>query len=93
MIQTLQVMLPERHTYTAYLYIMYQTGAGNLLWVVVWLLVTSDTPAKHKRIKEIEKNYIMKSIGESPESKVSLFMLLGPSYRCCEETVTYSLQL
>lgn len=75
---------------------MYQTGAGNLLWVVVWLLVTSDTPAKHKRIKEIEKNYIMKSIGESPESKVSLYLfifilLLESSYRCCKETITYSL--
>ncbi|PVD36714.1 hypothetical protein C0Q70_03700 [Pomacea canaliculata] len=52
--------------------IFYLSGAGNLLWVVVWLLVTSDTPAKHKRIKEIEKNYIMKSIGESPESKARI---------------------
>ncbi|XP_025084627.1 sialin-like isoform X4 [Pomacea canaliculata] len=45
------------------------TGIGNLVWVVVWFVVTADTPAKHKRISEAERNYIQSSIGDTPEDK------------------------
>ncbi|XP_025084632.1 sialin-like [Pomacea canaliculata] len=49
--------------------IFYLSGLGNLLWVVVWFVVTADTPTKHKWISEAEKNYILRSIGETPEDK------------------------
>ncbi|PVD36710.1 hypothetical protein C0Q70_03696 [Pomacea canaliculata] len=50
--------------------IFYLSGRiGNLVWVVVWFVVTADTPAKHKRISEAERNYIQSSIGDTPEDK------------------------
>ncbi|XP_025084629.1 sialin-like [Pomacea canaliculata] len=52
--------------------IFYLSGIGNLVWVVVWFVVTADTPAKHKRISEAERNYIQSSIGDTPEDKEKL---------------------
>ncbi|PVD36708.1 hypothetical protein C0Q70_03694 [Pomacea canaliculata] len=50
--------------------IFYLSGSiGNLVWVVVWFVVTADTPDKHKRISEAERNYIQRSIGDTPEDK------------------------
>ncbi|XP_025084620.1 sialin-like isoform X2 [Pomacea canaliculata] len=49
--------------------IFYLSGIGNLVWVVVWFVVTADTPDKHKRISEAERNYIQRSIGDTPEDK------------------------
>ncbi|XP_025079852.1 sialin-like [Pomacea canaliculata] len=45
---------------------------GNLVWVVVWCIVTADTPAQHKRISEVERNYIQSSIGDTLEKKETL---------------------
>ncbi|PVD36705.1 hypothetical protein C0Q70_03691 [Pomacea canaliculata] len=52
--------------------VFYLTGVGNLLWVVVWFVVTADTPAQHKRISEVERNYILSSIGDTLEKKQTL---------------------
>ncbi|XP_025084617.1 sialin-like isoform X2 [Pomacea canaliculata] len=68
--------------------IFYLSGLGNLLWVVVWFMVTADTPAKHKRISEAERNYIETSIGESQVKKETLptpwraIFTSGPVWAC-----------
>ncbi|XP_025084625.1 sialin-like isoform X3 [Pomacea canaliculata] len=49
--------------------IFYLSGIGSIVWVVVWFVVTADTPAKHKRISEAERNYIQSSIGDTPHDK------------------------
>ncbi|XP_035826364.1 sialin [Aplysia californica] len=50
--------------------IFYLSGLFYLLWVMAWFPVTSDTPAKHKRISAREQNYIETSIGKSSVAKV-----------------------
>ncbi|XP_025084631.1 sialin-like isoform X2 [Pomacea canaliculata] len=68
--------------------IFYLAGIGNLVWVVVWFVVTADTPAKHKRISEVERSYILNSIGETPEDKERLatpwraMFTSGPVWAC-----------
>ncbi|KAH9523365.1 hypothetical protein Btru_039836 [Bulinus truncatus] len=50
--------------------IFYLAGACNFVWVVAWLIMTSDTPAKHKWISEREKLYIESCIGQGDVKKV-----------------------
>ncbi|XP_025095477.1 uncharacterized transporter slc-17.2-like isoform X2 [Pomacea canaliculata] len=42
--------------------IFYVIGGVALLWVVVWMLFTSNTPAQHRRITDIERRYIQSSL-------------------------------
>ncbi|KAJ8300487.1 hypothetical protein KUTeg_022006, partial [Tegillarca granosa] len=39
------------------------TGGLTVIWVLVWFLTTSDSPATHRFITEVEKQYILSSIG------------------------------
>ncbi|XP_041369663.1 sialin-like [Gigantopelta aegis] len=38
--------------------IFYVLGGVSLIWVALWGLLVSDSPAQHKRISKIEKKYI-----------------------------------
>ncbi|XP_061194089.1 sialin-like [Saccostrea echinata] len=42
--------------------IFYILGIVNTIWVVLWMLLTSDSPEGHKRISHIEKLYIRQSL-------------------------------
>ncbi|PVD36706.1 hypothetical protein C0Q70_03692 [Pomacea canaliculata] len=83
--------------------IFYLSGVGNLLWVVVWCIVTADTPAQHKRISEVERNYIQSSIGDTLEKKEILptpwrgIFTSAPFWACvvaeiCSTYTAYTLQ-
>ncbi|XP_076452082.1 sialin-like [Babylonia areolata] len=52
--------------------IFYLAGAGNILWVLVWVWFVRDTPVKDPRITAAERDYILTSIGERPDAKVKL---------------------
>ncbi|XP_046326763.2 sialin-like [Haliotis rufescens] len=43
--------------------IFYVFGAGNLVWVGLWLMLSADNPRKHKFISEKEIAYIERKIG------------------------------
>ncbi|XP_025084611.1 sialin-like isoform X1 [Pomacea canaliculata] len=84
--------------------IFYLSGIGNLLWVVVWCIVTADTPAQHKRISEVERNYIQSSIGDNTEKKEILptpwraIFTSAPFWACvvaeiCSTYTAYTLQM
>ncbi|XP_067658863.1 sialin-like [Haliotis asinina] len=45
--------------------IFYIFGAANLVWVVVWMLVSADCPRKHRFISEKEIAYIERKIGSN----------------------------
>ena len=51
-----------------------------MLWVITWFVFTADTPSQSKRISLLERDYILESIGERPDTKVleqkSLLLLL-----------------
>lgn len=45
--------------------VFYVSGTFTCLWYVAWLLLVYDSPTIHPRISENEKQYILKSLGES----------------------------
>ncbi|KAL8587268.1 hypothetical protein ACOMHN_045516 [Nucella lapillus] len=49
--------------------IFYLAGAGNVLWVVVWMWVVRDTPSEDSRITVAERDYILTSTGEKTHNK------------------------
>ncbi|CAG9769193.1 unnamed protein product [Ceutorhynchus assimilis] len=42
--------------------VFYLFGTTALLWCIAWFLLGFDSPAKHPRISEAEKHYIMESL-------------------------------
>ncbi|KAL3863143.1 hypothetical protein ACJMK2_004912 [Sinanodonta woodiana] len=42
--------------------IFYVLGMMSLVWFVLWMLLVSDTPVQHKRISQIEREYILQSL-------------------------------
>ncbi|GFR97530.1 vesicular glutamate transporter 1, partial [Elysia marginata] len=50
--------------------IFYIAGIGNLLWVVAWFWLVTDTPDQHKRISHREREYINASFGKANTQKV-----------------------
>ncbi|KAL5021879.1 hypothetical protein ScPMuIL_001034 [Solemya velum] len=56
--------------------IFYTLGIINFVWVVIWMIFISDSPAQHTRITSIERDYIIQSQAESahsqPEKKLSV---------------------
>ncbi|CAL1531040.1 unnamed protein product [Lymnaea stagnalis] len=45
--------------------IFYVTGAGCLIWVLIWFIVVEDTPESHPTISKAEKDYINKTRGRN----------------------------
>ncbi|XP_072029826.1 sialin-like [Amphiura filiformis] len=43
--------------------VFYLSGALGFIWFIFWALLIHDTPAKHPRISQEEREYIEKSIG------------------------------
>ncbi|XP_049852948.1 sialin-like [Schistocerca gregaria] len=43
----------------------YSTGGLGIVWFVAWMFLTYDTPAKHPRISEDEREYIATSLGKT----------------------------
>lgn len=41
--------------------IFYVLGVLNFIWVIIWLLLVSDSPSTHKRISKIERDYILQT--------------------------------
>ncbi|KAH9523364.1 hypothetical protein Btru_039835 [Bulinus truncatus] len=50
--------------------IFYLSGLCNLVWVLVWYIMTSDSPAQHKWITQRERVYIETAIGRGGVKKV-----------------------
>ncbi|XP_076461278.1 sialin-like isoform X2 [Babylonia areolata] len=48
--------------------IFYVLGGLTLLWVVLWMVLSSNTPAQHRRITDIEKRYILSSLNKVAQS-------------------------
>jgi Na+/melibiose symporter-like transporter len=55
--------------------IYYLLGLFGALWTFLWMFCVSDSPQKHRRIKEDERNYIMDSLQDTvaKEDTVSYF--------------------
>ncbi|XP_046556674.1 sialin-like isoform X1 [Haliotis rubra] len=51
--------------------IFYVIGAANLLWVIVWFIFVSDSPSDHSSITDEEREYIVKSIGDTTKRVTS----------------------
>lgn len=43
--------------------IFYLSGGFGIAWAVLWIIFGSDSPAKHKSISKIEREYIQNSVG------------------------------
>ena len=42
--------------------VFYVIGISSAIWLVMWIALVSDSPAKHWRISDLERDYIMKSL-------------------------------
>lgn len=40
------------------------------MWSIVWLLFTSDSPEKSKRVSVIEKEYILNALDDGEETEM-----------------------
>lgn len=45
------------------------TGVVGVIWFIAWWLLVYDSPSKHPRISEKEKNYILNKLGETVTEK------------------------
>ncbi|KAF7638229.1 MFS domain-containing protein [Meloidogyne graminicola] len=50
--------------------IFYLFGIIGLFWCLIWFLISSDSPQKHKTIKIEEKEYILKSLGKNNKFEI-----------------------
>ncbi|CAL1526709.1 unnamed protein product [Lymnaea stagnalis] len=48
--------------------VFYITGVACFIWSIVWIIFVSDDPANHKRIIDIERDYIISSLKSSAVS-------------------------
>eukprot|EP00105_Crassostrea_gigas_P039163 XP_019923311.1 PREDICTED: sialin [Crassostrea gigas] len=49
--------------------IFYILGSTSSLWVVLWMVLTSDSPEQHKRISDVERLYIRQSLQNTVHKK------------------------
>lgn len=50
------------------------TGITSTITIVLWLLLTSNTPAEHPRISKREREYIVNSLkGEVADAKPTVY--------------------
>nr|XP_034328495.1 sialin [Crassostrea gigas] len=49
--------------------IFYILGSTSSLWVVLWMVLTSDSPEEHKRISDVERLYIRQSLQNTVHKK------------------------
>ena len=40
----------------------YFSGSYGVVWFVLWMILTADTPESHPRISKIERQYIQESL-------------------------------
>ncbi|RZC33386.1 sialin, partial [Asbolus verrucosus] len=45
--------------------VFYTSGVAGTLWFIAWWFLVYDSPAKHPRISQEEKEYILESLGQS----------------------------
>ncbi|XP_035257045.1 sialin [Anguilla anguilla] len=50
--------------YLDWTYVFYVFGVVGVLWFILWTALVSDTPDTHKRISEMERLYIARSLTE-----------------------------
>ncbi|XP_019772895.1 sialin [Dendroctonus ponderosae] len=50
-------------------YVFYASSAFGTVWFIAWWSLVHDSPSQHPRISEHEKNYILKSLGQSVAKK------------------------
>ncbi len=63
-----------------------------MLWCIVWLALVSDSPAEHRRIKHIEKAYIIQSLrGEMKAHRSKVRKLNLSSLQLHEQEITWNL--
>lgn len=53
--------------------VFYVFGATSITWCIAWFLLGFDSPAKHPRISEAEKHYIMESLEHSEDDIVCIY--------------------
>ncbi|XP_059148786.1 uncharacterized transporter slc-17.2-like [Physella acuta] len=51
--------------------VFYVTGVCCFVWTIVWILLVSDDPLDHKRISEVERDYITRSLKSCAVTKKS----------------------
>jgi hypothetical protein len=58
--------------------IYYLLGFLGILWAFLWMFCVADSPQKHRKIKEDERNYIMDSLQDTvaKEDTVSTICLI-----------------
>ncbi|XP_069956909.1 putative inorganic phosphate cotransporter, partial [Cherax quadricarinatus] len=49
--------------------VFYIQGCMALVWCLAWFLIVSDTPYKDTRITQVERDYIVTSLGDSKNKK------------------------
>ncbi|XP_070559139.1 sialin-like [Ptychodera flava] len=49
--------------------IFYVLGVATIVWFALWMLIVADSPAKHKRISAVERNYIERTLAEEHASR------------------------
>lgn len=49
--------------------VFYLSGILGTVWFIAWWIFVYDSPKQHPRITEEEKNYILKSLGQSVAQK------------------------
>lgn len=56
--------------------IFYLLGIAGFAWCFFWYIYVTDTPQKHSKISEKERDYIVKSLGDSSISQVMFLLFL-----------------
>ena len=58
-----------RYTTSGWIYIFLLTGLFGFIWLPLWLWLVADSPLKHGRISEKEKQYISQGLGLNEQQK------------------------
>lgn len=64
----------------------YLYGSFGIIWTVLWIIFGASSPAHHKYILTIERDYIQESLGTKQEEEgVSLLYMY--KYVCVKEVI------
>lgn len=58
-----------RYMNAGWMYIFIISSALGFTWFVLWVLLTADSPVKHKSISDQEKNYILTKTGSTGKKR------------------------
>jgi len=58
-----------RYFNAGWMYLFIISSALGFIWFILWFLLTADSPIKHKRISEEEKNYILTHTGSTGKKR------------------------